>query len=150
MAKLIWIFTLQGEVMRRTLVASTVLMLVLSVSIAFSYTTQQAERGKQIFIQQCASCHGANGEGGVVSEMYGAYAGMKAPPVVGKGMLPNMKTAGNAYAFVKAHMPLQSPGSLSSEEALAVIAFDLMANGIKADGQSLTPESAQKIVLHGE
>lgn len=134
--------------MRKTFAVSTVLMLVLTVSIAFSYTTQQAERGKQIFIQQCASCHGASGEGGVVSEMYGAYAGMKVPPVVGKGMLPNMRTAGNAYAFVKAHMPLQSPGSLSEAEALDVIAFDLMANGIKADGQPLTPESAQKIVLH--
>ncbi len=136
--------------MRKTFAVSTVLMLVLMVSIAFSYTTQQAERGKQIFIQQCAVCHGASGEGGVVPQMYGAYAGMKVPAVVGKEMLPNMKTAGNAYAFVKAHMPLQSPGSLSEEEALAVIAFDLMANGIAADGQPLTPESAQKIILHGK
>lgn len=124
-----------------------VFVLFMSVSIAFAYTTEQANDGKQIFIRQCAMCHGASGEGGAVPDQLKGYAGMIVPPVVGKGALPNMKTAGNAYTYVKNHMPLAAPGSLSEKDALDVIAFALEANGIKPDGQPLTPETAQKIKL---
>ncbi len=124
-----------------------VLVLFLSVSMVFAYTAEQANRGKQIYTRQCSMCHGANGQGGTVPDQVKGYAGMIAPPVAGKGALPNMKNAGNAYTFVKAHMPLSAPGTLSEKEALDVIAFDLEANGIKADNQPLTPESAQKVML---
>lgn len=133
--------------MRKTLLTTTLLTMCIA-STAFAYTAEQAEKGKQIFSKQCAECHGAGGEGGVVPDEYKDYAGMKVPPVVGKGMLPHMKTAGNAYAFIKSHMPLQKPGSLSEEEALNIVAFDLMANGVKSDGKPLTAESARKIMLH--
>jgi cytochrome c len=131
----------------RNLLIISVLSLFAFASTTFAYTTEQAEKGKEIFAKQCAECHGANGAGGTVPDEYTDYAGMKAPPVVGEVRLPSMKTAGNAYAFVKSHMPLQAPGSLSSDEALAVIAFDLMANGIEADGQPLTAENAKEINL---
>jgi cytochrome c len=135
--------------MQKTFLLTAVLATSLIASTSFAYTTQQADKGKEIFTNQCAMCHGARGGGGVVSDG-SAYTGMKAPAVVGKGMLPNMKTVGNALAFVKGHMPLETPGSLSDADALDVIAFDLMANKIKADGQPLTAEIAQKIVLHGK
>jgi len=134
--------------MRKMLITSAALALCCATVTAFAYTAEQAEKGKQLFVKQCAECHGAGGEGGVVPGEYSDYAGMKVPPVVGKGYLPHMKTAGNAYTFIKSHMPLQSPGSLSSEDALNIVAFDLMANGVKADGQALTVESAKKIMLH--
>ena len=134
--------------MRKSLMTSAVLALCCVTVTAFAYTTEQAEKGKQIFAKQCAGCHGAGGEGGVVPDEYVDYAGMKVPPVVGKGRLPHMKTAGNAYAFIKSHMPLQAPGSLSSEDALNIVAFDMMANGVEADGQALTAESAKKIMLN--
>lgn len=136
--------------MRRTFLVTTIVSLCLIASTSFAYTNQQAEKGKEIFAKKCAMCHGGEGEGGVVSEAYGEYAGMKAPPIVGKGMLPNMKTAGNAYAYVKAHMPLQAPGSLSEADALDVTAFALMGNKVKADEQPLTADNAKKIDLHGK
>jgi thiosulfate dehydrogenase len=134
--------------MRKTFLITTALVMSLNISTAFAYTTQQVDNGKQIFINQCARCHGSSGEGGVVFDENGIYTGMKVPPIMGEGMLPNMKTVGNAYAFVKAHMPLQTPNSLSDTDALDVIAFVLMTTEMKNDGQPLTAETAQKIILH--
>jgi cytochrome c len=138
----------KGVPMLRKIPVLIILTLVMSVSMAIAYTAEQANEGKQIFTRQCSGCHGASGGGGIVPDQVQGYAGMTVPPVVGKGALPNMKTAGNAYMFVKNHMPLASPGSLSEKEALDIVAFDLEANGVgKPDNQPLTPESASKIML---
>ena len=44
-------------------------------------------------------------------------------------------------------MPGDAPGSLSSDQFLAIFAFDLTANGIKLD-RPLDGPAAQAIVLH--
>ena len=77
--------------------------------------------GKQIYAAQCASCHGADGQGTRNAE--GGYA---FPPVwgddsfnVGAGMA-RMYTAA---AFVKHNMPLGQGGTLSAQQALDVAAY---------------------------
>lgn len=105
-------------------------VLCLSVSVAMAYTAQQASRGEKVFSMKCSACHGDHGRGAQVPDKFDGYAGMKAPPVAGPGALPNMETAENVYSFVKNHMPLQKPGSLSKMEALDIVAFDLKANKI--------------------
>ena len=94
----------------------------------------QIAMGKKVYADKCASCHGAKGEGDATD-----------PPVVGKMALPldpppkarirkgQLKTAADLAKFVKAAMPMDSPGSLSDEETNAVVAFDLGLNGIKVD-----------------
>jgi cytochrome c len=134
--------------MKKIHVVMAVLVLCFMSSTVFAYTDKQASAGKQFYAKQCAQCHGQNGEGGTVPDRHGEYARMKVPAVVGKDALPNMKTAANAYAFIRNHMPLQNPGNLSRENALNLVAFALMANGIKADGQTLTVEKAKNIALH--
>ena len=44
-------------------------------------------------------------------------------------------------------MPPKNPGSLTTDQYLAIFAFDLTANGIKLD-QPLDAAKAQSIVLH--
>jgi cytochrome c len=124
-----------------------VTILILSVAAAFAYTDKQAANGKVLYGKYCASCHGANGEGGMVPQQFGKLAGTKVPPVVGPGYLPKMKTAGEAYEFAKKNMPGDKPGSLKSKEYLDIISFALQANGVKPDGKSLTAKSAKKIKL---
>ncbi|MDR3553469.1 MAG: c-type cytochrome [Syntrophobacteraceae bacterium] len=119
-------------------------VLCLSVSVAMAYTSQQASRGEKVFSMKCAACHGENGQGGAVPAKFGEYAGMKAPPVAGPGALPNMETAQNVYSFLKNHMPLQRPGSLSKMEALDIVAFDLKANSDKA----LTMKELPSLKIH--
>lgn len=111
----------------------------------------QAAQGGQLYGAQCASCHGDGGQG--------TPGG--APPVVGKDALPldppaNAKyrkvafhTARDVFDFVKANMPAKSPGSLSQEQYLAIVAFDLMANGVDLTGKPpFTPDSLTAVVLH--
>ena len=122
-------------------------MILALVATAFAYTTDQASNGKELFVKNCAFCHGAHGTGGTVPEQFGELAGLKASPLVGPGFLPGMKTVGQVYEFASKYMPANKPGSLKSSEYLDIISFSLQANGIKPDGKPLTPDSAQEIKL---
>ncbi len=118
---------------------------------AFAYTAEQADRGQRVFDDQCAVCHGQNGHGATVSDSFRAYAGMKAPPVAGKGALPNMQTAENVFTFVKQHMPLHKPGSLSDQNVIDFVAFDLKANDMaKPSTEALTAGALPTIKLHAK
>jgi cytochrome c len=107
----------------------------------------QIEQGKKLYIAKCASCHGDAGQGK-----------KDAPPVVGKDAFPldprpkakrdvKFKTAADVFAWTTKNMPAKKPGSLSTDELLAIFAFDLTANGIKLD-KPLDAATAAKIVLH--
>src|SRR5262245_5941579 len=105
-------------------------------------------RGGELYAANCAGCHGDAGQGSA-----------KAPPVVGKEALPleprpgskrgvKFKTALDVFNFVKANMPPNKGGSLTDDEYLAIMAFDLKANGVDLSGKTLDAATAQAIVLH--
>lgn len=109
---------------------------------------EQIALGQKLYGRKCASCHGANGEGDA-----------KDPPVVGKDALPldprptqrvrkaKFATAADVGTFVKSAMPADAPGTLTDTEALAILAFDLHANGVKLD-KMVDPTYAGAIKLH--
>jgi cytochrome c len=84
--------------------------------------TGDSKRGGRIFLQKCAFCHGAEGEGRYQSgsyyrpalwgsQSYNASAGM-------------FKTASSdPPAFIKANMPFGSGGELTDQEAWDLAAF---------------------------
>jgi cytochrome c len=109
--------------------------------------TAQIEHGTQLYVAHCAKCHGDAGQGTD-----------KGPPVVGKEAFPlapragakrdvEFRTAADVFAWATKHMPGDAPGTLSTDEYLAIFAFDLTANGIKLD-KPLDGPAAQAIVLH--
>lgn len=116
---------------------------------AHAEATTQVARGKQLFEQHCASCHGAAGQGTV-----------KAPPLVGPDALPltprptaklrktEFHTAQDVALFVAHNMPANKPGSLTTEQYYDILAFDLKANGVDLDHKKLTPVTAAHIKLH--
>ncbi len=123
-------------------------VVLVSAAAAFAYTAAQADRGQKVFAANCAGCHGNDGHGGRVPDSMKGYAGMKSPPVAGPGALPNMSTAENVYTFIKQHMPLQKPGSLSDQDYLDIVAFDLKANNVAKPGnQPLTVQDLPGIKL---
>ncbi len=124
-------------------------MILALVAPAFAYTTDQAAKGKELYVKNCAVCHGAGGEGGTVPQQFGKLAGTKVPRLVGPGFLPGMKDVRQVYDFASKNMPGDKPGSLKSNEYLDIISFALQANGVKPDGKPLTPESAKEIKLPG-
>lgn len=109
--------------------------------------TAQIDQGKQLYVEHCAKCHGDAGQGTD-----------KGPPVVGKEAFPQkprsgavrdveFHTAADVFAWATKHMPGDAPGSLSTEQYLAIFAFDLTANGVQLD-KPLDGPAAQAIVLH--
>jgi mono/diheme cytochrome c family protein len=111
----------------------------------------QAAQGGTLYAAHCAKCHGDSGQG--VPD--------QGPPVVGKDALPldpppaakyrkaAFHTARDVYDFVKTNMPAKAPGSLSQDQYLAIVAFDLMANGVDLAGKpAFTPDSLSTVVLH--
>ena len=110
-------------------------------------TTTQIENGKALYVQFCAHCHGDAGQG-----VDGA------PPVVGAAAFPlapragakrdvQFHTAADVFAWTIKHMPGDAPGSLTTDQYLAIFAFDLTANGVKLS-QPLDGALAATIVLH--
>ena len=110
---------------------------------------EQVELGGMEFAEHCAECHGDAGQGTD-----------KAPRLVGldQGALPldppasrqvrkeKFVTVADVANFAVMNMPPDDPGSLSTEEYLAILAFDLNANGIMLD-QKLTLELAGTLTI---
>ena len=112
-----------------------------------SAVTAQIDQGKALYGAKCAKCHGDAGQGTA-----------KGPPVVGKDAFPleprpgakrdtKFHTAADVFAWATKNMPGDDPASLTTEQYLAVFAFDLTANGIKLD-HPLDAATAQATVLH--
>lgn len=88
-----------------------------------------AAQGRAVYAVQCASCHGAKGEGG-----------SNDPLVGGQGSLASgrpLKTVGSFWPYattlwdyVNRSMPFDRPGSLSPDEVYAVTAHVLHLNGL--------------------
>ncbi len=71
-------------------------------------------RGKQVFVNNCALCHGENGEG---TAHNGSYV---FPPLWGKDSFnwgAGMHRINTAAAFIRANMPLAKGGSLTAQQA---------------------------------
>ena len=83
------------------------------------YTEVQATRGKGLYSQECASCHGGELTGG---EM--------APPLAGGEFMAGWDglTVGDLFERVRISMPQNSPGSLSGQQNADILSFVLSAN----------------------
>jgi len=72
------------------------------------------QRGKQLFVDNCALCHGDNGEGTRQNE------DTVFPPLWGEGSFnwgAGMHRINTAAAFIRANMPLGKGGSLTVQQA---------------------------------
>jgi len=109
--------------------------------------TAQIERGKALYVEHCAKCHGDGGQGTD-----------KGPPVVGAEAFPlapragtkrdvQFHTAADVFAWASKAMPAGAPGTLTTDEYLAIFAFDLTANKVALKAP-LDGPTAQAIVLH--
>ena len=96
------------------------------------YTEEQANRGKQGYAEQCASCHGPELTGG---EMAPALAG-------GEFMAGwDGLTVGDLFERIRISMPQNAPGSLSGQQNADILAFVFNANKFPAGEQELPKEA---------
>jgi S-disulfanyl-L-cysteine oxidoreductase SoxD len=100
------------------------------------------EQGKVIYEQQCASCHGANLQGGIGDRLIGGRGTLvnddptKAPVKTIESYWPYATTI---FDYVKRAMPLATPDSLSDDQVYAVTAYILSEAKIVPPDTVLNP-----------
>jgi cytochrome c len=108
----------------------------------------QASRGAALYAKHCADCHGASGQGGDGPRLVGLEQGAlpEKPPASRSVRDVDFVTVADVASFAVANMPPGQGGSLSNEAYLAILAFDLKANGITLD-EALSLELASELTL---
>lgn len=88
-----------------------------------SYTTDQAKRGQDLYLQQCGGCHGANLEG--------AEIGSSLTDDTFKSKWDG-RSLGDLFEIIRVTMPQDQPGSLTRQQTADVVAFLLSREGFPA------------------
>jgi cytochrome c len=96
---------------------------------------EQLERGKTVFANVCATCHGESGEGS------GDYPRLIGTP----NRMATYQTALRLFEFVSSEMPSDNPKSLKPEEYWDVLAFILSQNKLLPENTVLGPDNAGNI-----
>src|SRR5580658_4908590 len=101
---------------------------------AVGVTAAQASRGKAIYDDNCASCHGANLDDG----QFG-------PPLRGSAFKSHWssQSADALFSYIAARMPPSAPGGLNNRAYSDVEAYVLRANGVAAGNRELAPVRTQ-------
>jgi cytochrome c len=87
------------------------------------------ERGRIVFSEQCAACHGDNGQGGVGDRLVGGQ-GTLASPKPSRTVGSYWPYASTLFDYIRRAMPQNAPQSLSNEDVYAVSAYILSLNGV--------------------
>jgi mono/diheme cytochrome c family protein len=105
------------------------------------YTQAQADRGKALYGQHCASCHGATLDGSGAT-----------PPLAGADFKGNWngQTADDLFEKIQTSMPADKPGTLSRDQNADILAFLFMSNGFPAGQKDLPTDAAVLAKIHFE
>ncbi len=104
------------------------------------YSAAQAAHGKDLYSQNCSACH--------LDDMSGSG---EAPPLAGEGFTDSW--AGHSVnefdQTVLNTMPLDNPGSLDPNDALAIVTYILQKNNFPAGTQPLKndPDTLRNITI---
>jgi len=101
-------------------------------------------QGASLYAQQCASCHGAKGEGASGDKLAGG-AGTLASSKPVKTIGSYWPYAPTLFDYIRRAMPLTAPQSLSNEQVYAVTAYLLHLNGLVAQDAHLDAKSLAAI-----
>jgi S-disulfanyl-L-cysteine oxidoreductase SoxD len=87
------------------------------------YTAEQADRGRDVYMGSCKSCHSPASHTGATFNKW--WRG---------------KQLSDLYGFVATRMPKNDPGSLSAEDAADVVAYLLKMNAMPVGKGELVPD----------
>ena len=95
------------------------------------YSETQAKRGEATYLEACARCHRDDLKGQELS-----------PSLVGAAFTFRWRDQGvnDLFTSLRSSMPSESPGSLSDQAYVDVVAFLLSANHYPAGDEELRPD----------
>jgi len=103
-------------------------------------------QGEQVFADNCAACHGDNGQGGIKDRLAGGQGTLaSSAPVKTVGSFWPYATT--LYDYIHRAMPYPTPGSLSTDDTYAVTAYILSLNGIVPPDGKVDKDSLPKIKM---
>ena len=110
-----------------------------------------AAQGAPLYRQKCAMCHGATGTEGPAERLVGREPRQGFP----FGSDPSqVRTIGNywpyattLYDYIHRAMPLNAPGSLSSDEVYRAVAYLLWRNEIISDTLLINAQTLPRVVM---
>ncbi|MBZ5674491.1 MAG: c-type cytochrome [Acidobacteriia bacterium] len=96
------------------------------------YASEQAERGAELYANNCASCHGSALGGGE-----------SAPPLTGGEFSSNWNglTLGDLFERIRTTMPADRPGRLTREQDADVVAYMLSVSEFPAGNVELARQT---------
>src|SRR5262245_31343636 len=97
-----------------------------------SYTTAQAERGRSVYAEQCASCHGQNLDDGAFAP---SLTGLEFRTKWGQ------QSAEPLFTYTATRMPPNQPGSLGDARYTDLMAFILQQNGSPTGSRELLTDA---------
>src|ERR1700687_2493635 len=103
-------------------------------------------QGQEFFDQQCASCHGAKGEGGVGDRLVGGQGTLATPKPV-RTVGSYWPYAPTLFDYIRRAMPQTAPQSLDDNEVYAVSAYILNLNGLLAADATLDAKTLSAIKM---
>ena len=92
------------------------------------YSAEQAQKGKVLYGNRCAKCHGEN------------LGGDRAPALAGPYFFERWESVGDVLQLARKTMPQDEPASLSPQEYVDIISYVLSFNGLPAGQTSLPPD----------
>jgi mono/diheme cytochrome c family protein len=104
-----------------------------------AYTDAQAKRGEAVYAAHCVGCHAADLSG-------------QNSTLIGERFMRDWRedNLNTLYRRVKATMPRRTPGSLTDEQYLDVVAYVLKQNQFPAGGEDLNPAAALGVQIVGK
>ena len=104
----------------------------------------KASQGEQVFVDNCAACHGDKGVGGIKDRLVGGQGTLTSDkPIRTIGSFWPYATT--LFDYIHRAMPYQAPGSLSNDDTYAVVAYVLSLNGIVPADAELDKDSLPKV-----
>ncbi len=105
-----------------------------------------AERGAPLYAAYCASCHGADGEGGLANKLVGGH-GTLASAAPDKTLGSFWPYATTVFDYIRRSMPYLEPMSLSNDDYYAITAFLLNKNDIIAADTVIDKDTLPDVVM---
>jgi len=103
-------------------------------------------RGREVFAQQCAACHGDKGQGGVGDQLVGGQGTLASPKPV-RTVGSYWPYAPTLFDYIRRAMPQNAPQSLSNDDVYAVSAYVLSLNGLLPADATLDAKTLSAIKM---
>ncbi|MDO9519398.1 MAG: PQQ-binding-like beta-propeller repeat protein [Pseudohongiella sp.] len=125
-----------NKILGRLVVAGFCLMSTLQMSQILAqemnFTTDQADRGQELYVNACAVCH--------LPSLQGAF---EAPALKGGNFVSQWsgRQVNELHDLIEETMPVQAPGSLTEQQYVDIVAYILLQNDLYPTLINLTADS---------